>query len=403
MWAQQTARCVIQQVDKPEDLIRQAEIELHTQNWIRNIGAQATVREVITIPVVVHVIYFDETENISDLQIFSQLQVLNEDFRFLNEATDRIPQTFQDLAADVELEFCLVNVDPDGQATNGITRTQTTYECIGNTLKEPGLTPDGTPRLYYTDLGGRDIWDSQSYLNLYVANTCDGFIGRAKLPGTVSPNEDAPIIDNDHFGSNCTPTSFPFDLGRTATHEVGHFFNLIHIFGDADECDIDDLVSDTPLQKEPYTQCPSHPQVSCNSLDMFMNFMDYVDDRCMLMFTTGQKNRMLATLAPGGPRAGLATSSLCGVPAVPTEDALRVFPNPVGNCLHLDFETIATGTIDIRLYNAFGQLVYERINSNTFALKSIDTTNLTDGVYWLVVEYGDDRISRKVIKTGAWN
>ncbi len=396
MQAQQKARCEVQYLDDPIHLARQAEIETHTQNWIRNNERQTSVREVITIPVVVHVVYFDETENISDQQIYNQIQVLNEDFRFLNEDRDRIPSAFQGDAADVGFEFCLVNIDPEGNPTNGITRTQTMYECVGNTVDE--LAPDGTPRLFYSNKGGRDIWDSEQYLNLYVANTCGRFLGRAKLPGTVSPNEDAVTIDYDHFGDNCSPSSFPFDLGRTATHEVGHFFNLRHIFGDATGCSMDDLVEDTPLQDTAYFGCPTHPQLSCSSFDQFMNFMGFVDDRCMQMFTNGQRDRMMATLASGGPRNGLAMSSLCNTPSVPTEDVLTVFPNPVNDCLHLNFETSSSEKVAIRLFNPLGQIVYENKNQNPLALKSINTTNLAGGVYWLVIEYGDERISKKVMK-----
>lgn len=394
--AQQIPRCELEPVTDSAAILRQAAIELHTQNWIQANGAQASPREIITIPVVVHVVYLDSTENIPDQQIFDQIQVLNEDFRFRNEGTDRIPALFKEFAADVEIEFCLVNVDPDGTATSGITRTKTEFECIGNTLTT--LAPDATPRLYYTDKGGRDIWDSERYLNLYVAHICGPILGRAKLPGTVSPNEDAPVIDYDHFGDNCSPTSYPYDLGRTTTHELGHFFNLRHIHGDSDDCEIDDFVMDTPLQSMSYGGCPTHPQLSCDNFDMFMNFMDLVDDRCMKMFTTGQKNRILATLAPGGPRSGLAMSSLCGSTPIPTEDILTVFPNPVGACLHINFETKNTEKVDVRLYDVLGKLVYERKDSNAFAVKSIDTTNLSAGVYWLVVEYGDERIARKVMK-----
>jgi len=393
--AQQTPRCELQILETPEDLARQAEIELHTQNWIQNNSSQASAREVITIPVVVHVVYFDDIENIPDQQIFEQLEVLNEDFRFLNEDTDGIPSLFRGAAADVEMEFCLVSIDPGGEATTGITRTQTMYECIGNTVDE--LDGNGKPRLFYSDEGGVDVWDTEQYLNLYVANTCERFLGRAKLPGTASPNEDAPVIDYDHFGGNCTPSARPFHLGRTATHELGHFFNLRHIYGSNSGCNDDDFVADTPLQGAAYRGCPPHPQLSCSSFDQFMNFMDLVDDICMKMFTNGQKDRMLASLAPGGPRSGLAMHSLCAPPTVSTEDVLTVFPNPVRACLHFDFQTKHTGPVDVRLYNALGQLVYKR-RSNSFALKPIDTANLSAGIYWLVVAYEDEVVSRKVVK-----
>ena len=395
--AQQTTRCSHPPVTDPDYIQQQAELELLTQNWIKKNKKQAAAREVLTIPVVVHIVYSNEEENIPDQQVYDQMAVLNEDYRFLNANTDLIPTEFKDLAADVGIEFCLVNQDPFGESTSGITRTFTNYACIGNTVDSLG--DDGKPRLFFSDKGGKDIWDSNKYLNIYVANTCGRFLGRAKLPNTVSPLEDAPVIDYKYFGDNCTIDSRPFHLGRTTTHEVGHFFNLNHTFGDATGCEQDDLVADTPLQDAAYFGCPTYPKISCNSSDLFMNFMDFVDDRCMKLFTTGQKNRMLATLLDeNGPRRGLLENNLCAAPPTPPAEAiLNVAPNPVSDCIHFELESSFSGKVSVRLFDALGKLVYER-EENAFALKQINTGHLMDGIYFLILEYGDERISKKVMK-----
>ncbi len=397
--AQQITRCDHPPVTNPYYIQQQAELELLTQNWIKQNKKQAAARDVLTIPVVVHIVYSNEEENISDQQVYNQIAVLNEDYRLLNADTDRIPTEFSGLAADVGIEFCLVNVDPFGESTTGITRTFTNYSCIGNTVDS--LAEDGKPRLFYSANGGKDIWDSNKYLNIYVANTCDRFLGRAKLPNTVSPLEDAPVIDYEHFGDNCSIDARPFHLGRTTTHELGHYFNLNHIFGDATGCEQDDLVDDTPLQDTAYFGCPTYPKISCTSSDLFMNFMDFVDDQCMKLFTTGQKNRMLATLLDeNGPRRGLLENNLCATPPPPpAKDAITVAPNPVDECIHFELESSYSGKVSVRLFDALGKLVYER-EENSFALKRINTNHLMDGVYFLVLEYGDERISRKVMKVG---
>jgi len=268
------------------------DIENHTTNWIKK-NANNSTRAVVTIPVVFHVVYRTSAENISDAQIQSQLDVLTDDFRRLNSDADG---TWSQ-AADTEIEFCLASVDPDGNATNGITRTSTTVNGFG--------TNDAVK---FNSSGGKDAWPAGDYLNFWVCNIGGGILGYAQFPGG-SASTDGVVCGYQYTGTIGTATA-PFNLGRTATHEVGHWLNLRHIWGDGN-CNVDDFVSDTPTSDGPNYGCtPTH--VSCSSTDMVQNYMDYSDDGCMNLYTLGQKNRMQALFGAGGFRASLLSSNGCG-------------------------------------------------------------------------------------------
>jgi len=271
-------------------LHRMQELELFTQQWISENQNKVSLREIITIPVVVHIVYMDDSEDFTDLEVEAQIDGLTADFRKLNENAAIIPAEFRPLAADIEIEFCLATVDPNGKETNGIIRKETSIAGVGASYS------GSQRRICYDNLGGSDGWNPGDYVNIWVGQLSSGIIGQATFPGMVdSPNEDGVFIDPSAFGFFCS-TENGFFHGRTLTHEMGHFFNLHHIFKNG--CDpVGDYVDDTPMQEKSYRgQCPSHPQVSCGSADMFMNYMDYTDDNCLAMFTQGQKMRMLAAL-----------------------------------------------------------------------------------------------------------
>ena len=209
-----------------------------------------------------------------------------------------IPSTFSSLVADAEINFCLANRDPNGNATTGIVRVQTSQTSFS--------TNDG---MKSASSGGSNAWPTNQYLNIWVCNMSGGILGYAQFPGGAAAT-DGVVIGYTCFGTTGTAQA-PFNRGRTATHEVGHWLNLRHIWGDA-TCG-SDLVSDTPVHNTSNYGCPSHPRSnSCGtSAEMFMNYMDYVDDACMQMFSNGQKARMQALFVSGGARAGLATSPGC--------------------------------------------------------------------------------------------
>lgn len=277
---------------------RMAQIEAFTQNYLQqgNVKAPGVL---YTIPVVVHVVYNTTSQNISDAQIQSQINILNQDFRKLNSDVSLVPSAFTTLVADAQIEFCLASVSPTGAATNGIVRRQTTVTSFtsNNAVK-------------FTAQGGSDAWNTGQYLNIWVCNLGGGLLGYAQFPGGAA-NTDGVVCNVTAFGNTGTATA-PFNKGRTATHEVGHWLNLRHIWGDAN-CG-SDLVNDTPTQQTSNYGCPAFPRVTCSNGpngDMFMNYMDYTDDACMYMFTPGQKSRMLALFAAGGARASLTTSTGC--------------------------------------------------------------------------------------------
>jgi hypothetical protein len=279
-------------------------IEQHTNQFIQSNGASD--RAVITIPVVVHVVYNTAAQNVSDAQIQTQLTVLNADFRKLNSDVSGVPAAFAGLAADAEINFCLAQQDPAGLATTGIERRQTTVTSFS--------TNDNVKKFAN---GGLAAWDATKYLNLWVCNLSGGVLGYAQFPGGTLTT-DGVVITYTGFGTLGTAAA-PFNKGRTATHEVGHWLNLFHIWGDdGTGCTGSDNCADTPNQADENYGCPTYPQISCSngtSGDMFMNYMDYTDDACMFMFTTGQKARMQALFAAGGSRVGLLTSVGCNAPS----------------------------------------------------------------------------------------
>jgi hypothetical protein len=285
----------------PEIIQNMQEIEQHTQEYTIN-GVQS--RMVVTIPVVVHVVYKTNAQNISDAQIQSQIDVLNEDFRRLNADRNNTPSVFSGVASDVEIEFCLASVDPDGNSTNGIVRRQT---------NKPSFSNDNVKK---TNKGGSSPWPTGDYLNIWVCNL-SGYLGYAQFPGGPA-STDGVVCNFQAFGrGNQYQLYANYNLGRTATHEVGHWLNLRHIWGDGG-CSVDDFVSDTPLAGGPnYTggSCTFPGPNSCNEgagdlPDMFQNYMDYSDDVCMNLFTSGQKTRMQALFS--GSRASLLNSNGCG-------------------------------------------------------------------------------------------
>lgn len=291
------------------------QLEAQVQDWIKH-HPNGSGRTVLTIPVVFHIVHNGESigtgTNISNTQIMAQLDQLNDDFRALNADIGNVPSAFQAAVGDAEIEFCLAVRDPNGNTTTGIIRWNR------NTM---GWTPPPYTTTYIENtIKPATIWDRDDYLNIWSINMAGGILGYAYLP--MGPaNADGVVCLYSTFGSltNPFPGAAPYNLGRTATHEVGHWFNLQHIWY-SNGCGTDDFVSDTPLQDDEHFGCPSFPQVSCSNGpngDMFMNYMDYVDDDCMIMFTDGQGVRMQAAI--NGPRSSLLSSQGC-VPVTTTPE-----------------------------------------------------------------------------------
>ena len=274
----------------------QARIHDFTHRCMR--GEVATRQGITLIPVVVHVVYHAAAQNISDDQVRSQIATLNQDFRATNADLAKVPEPFRDLIADARIEFELASRDPAGNATSGITRTRSSRASFGH-------VDDGVKS---SQSGGIDPWDTRKYLNVWVCTLAGGILGYAQFPGGP-PETDGVVILHSAFGTTGTATA-PFDRGRTTTHEIGHYLNLSHIWGESRfaTCADDDHVSDTPVQYDKNYGKPTFPHFSCEGQphgDMFMNYMDYVDDEAMFMFTREQALRMAAALAE--PRKDLGT------------------------------------------------------------------------------------------------
>ena len=226
--------------------------------------------------------YNTNSQNISDAQIISQLDVLNEDFNRTNSDAFSTPTDFSSIVASMQINFCLAKRTPEGNSTNGITRTYTNSNSFQ--LYDTSMN--------YTSLGGDDAWDTEKYLNIWVCNVSGGILGWAQFPAAGDTNTDGVVIDFEHFGTIGTAI-YPYNLGRTATHELGHYFNLFHTWGD-NYCG-NDWVNDTPIQEEANFGCKTHPSISCNnSGDMFMNYMDYTNDACMNSFTEAPRDISIA-------------------------------------------------------------------------------------------------------------
>ena len=343
----------------------------------------------LNIPVVVHVVYKNPTENVSAAQIMSQLDALNADYRKLNADFSQTPSVFQPFGADMSIEFCLATEDENGNPTSGITRTSTS---------NPNFSQANDPKS--TATGGKDNWNPNLYLNIWVCDLASSLLGYATFPASLAsaPQKDGVVIDFAYFGTTGTATS-PFNLGRTATHEVGHWLNLRHIWGDAN-CG-DDFVNDTPTQQGPNSACPAFPTVSCGngpSGDMFMNYMDYTDDACMFMFSSGQKTRVNAAFA--NTRNQLATSAGCGAVKIVEHnaaDSFTLYPNPANNFITINMEA-SNKAIAVKVYSVAGSVVFsEKINNNAASQITVNTSEFNKGIYAVEVIYEQHRQIKKLV------
>ncbi len=334
-----------------------------------------------TIPVVVHIIHAGESigngPNLSQTKILEQLDILNDDFNQLNADQNLIPAEFAGLAANVEIEFCLARTTPDGNATNGITRSE--YGSISSiNFIESNIKP-------------QTQWDPTRYMNLWIVRMPDpSILGYAYLPSPtfLHTHLDGVVLSHLKVGNQNSTTR-----GRTLVHEVGHYLGLPHLWGFTEnDCDEDDFISDTPAVRTPYYGCPSYPQFTCGTSDMFMNYMDYVDDNCMHMFTEGQKtvmrsiiNNQRKSLISNTDTACSTTVSTNNSPEL--NELVKIYPNPCQDDLTIstpDNHTIQSITV----YDSSGrvldfQVIPHKDSSSTYYL---DTNAYQDGMHVLKIE-----------------
>lgn len=319
-------RCASTEYNKQLQSKKQAVSDQEFENWLApKVAALKAKRAanpnqtnaVITIPVVVHVIHngdaYGTGENIRDEQVLSQIQVMNEDFRRMlgTPGYNSHPD-----GADVEIEFCMAAVDPNGNPTNGIDRVNLGVASWNQSGVEGTLKPNTS-------------WDPNSYLNVWTARfggDLNGVLGYAQFPSSSglagmpanggAAGTDGVIMAFNAFGSSTIypagSYAAPYDKGRTTTHEVGHWLGLRHIWGDG-ACGVDDFCADTPESDASNGGCPSG-HMSCGTVDMIENYMDYTNDTCMNIFTNDQKARMLTVMDVSPRRASLKTSTACFSP-----------------------------------------------------------------------------------------
>lgn len=321
--------------------------------------------QVITIPVVVHVVYSSEQQNITDEQIHSQIDALNRDFRIQNDDLIDVDPDFSDLITDAEIEFKLASIDAEGFSTSGITRTSTSHGPFGNA------------DIYSTDKGGKDLWGTNEYLNVWVCDLAPGRLGQSSVPSIID-EQDGIVIDYLNFGTIDVDDEYAF--GRTAVHEVGHWLGLLHLQGLTSSCSDDDGIDDTPNQLTDYTSCNINRD-DCGTKDMMQNFMQSGADVCLLFFTEGQVIKMNKVLA--NERLELvenADNVLSIQDFARIEKRVIVYPNPTEN-QELSIHLPEGEEYQIVLKSLAGQVVLEQyvIGSEKIAVEDLD-----QGVYVLL-------------------
>jgi len=327
-------------------------------------------QDLLTVPVVVHVVYNNENQNLSDDIIYSQINALNRDFRKQNDDLLKVDNRFTNLIADANIQFKLTNLDPNNQESSGITRTKTTHGVFGNS------------DIHFTSKGGIDAWDPTKYLNIWVADLSPSFLGWSGNPSTINA-QDGVVIDFAVFGVN---NQTEYNLGRTTVHEVGHWLGLAHPEG-VGSCQEDDGIEDTPLQESSYFSCQKEAQ-SCGSYDMTQNFMQSNVDSCLLFFTKGQAVKMRSVLLKERKILSENAHSLVGFQDEHTPKNLSVLNTKEG----LRIQNLSR-PIAIYIYNIDGQLSFQK---NQTIEPFIETNDFKTGVYMLQLVSENELITQKI-------
>jgi len=384
---------------------QRVDVEAIAREWLNQNKKQGVV--VATIPVVFHVVHnlSIPEQNVPDSILYSQLEVLNNDYRRTNADTVNTRAEFDSLAADIEIEFCLANVDPTGSFTTGINRVTTTstdfsFSPFNNNVKT-------------TAGGGVEPWPTTDYLNIWVCDMYSGgsplVLGYAQFPGD-DPATDGVVMTYQHTGSRpWDAAAAPANLGRTASHEVGHYFGLRHIWGDG-ACDSTDYVTDTPNASAASQQICTLTNNTCNDPltepywngydppDMLENYMDYSTDACMNMFTKGQKDRMWSFLNTA--RSTLLSSTKCdgltGIEDIMSSDNVIIYPNPSSDMFTIEwpgeykFERM-------EVVDLVGKTILTENMTNVYAKYVVNTQNISEGIYFVKLINGNKITTSKIM------
>ncbi len=409
----QTIRCgyntYLKQIEQnfPDEYSQILAAEEEAKAYSNGTTTYKTNGGVYTIPVVVHIVYSSASQNIDDEFVTSQLEVLNEDFRRLNADADDTPTAFEGDAGDAQIEFCLAKQDPDGVIHSGITRTETDITSW-NLFADAG-DDNYADNVKFTNKGGEDAWPRADYLNIWVCNMVGGILGYATPPGGIS-TKDGVVIAYKYFGVDGAGAGV-YDKGRTATHEVGHWMSLKHIWGDDDfapdpNCGGSDGIDDTPNQGLATYGNPSFPRLDdCSPLSpgiQFMNFMDYTDDGAMNMFSNDQITKMRDILETS--RSTIPESNRCEEGGVDINEVLKnkliqltVYPNPSKGEFIFQMKNFENKEITVEIYNLTGELINRILVNNTGDDKVVfDAGILSAGDYLVKASDGEFILTQKI-------
>lgn len=349
----------------------------------------------ITIPVVVHILYNSAAQNISDAQVQSQIDVLNEDFSATNSDYRNYDAGYGSVKGDMDINFCLVQV----------IHKQTNHKSFGF-----------NDNMKYSNKGGSDAVDPMHILNIWVCDLGNKVLGFAYYPG-ISPEKFGVVCHTNAFGRGSQYNLFTdYDLGRTTTHEVGHCFGLVHIWGDR-TCGSDE-VDDTPLHNEPNFGCPEQGHLStCTGtpLEMWMNYMDYSDDRCMYFFSDGQVSRADFFIDTDPQLISIVNSACANARENRNDitiassntfnfsrsiaDNVSLYPTITSGQLTLSVNNSTGGKADINIYNQAGALMMKQqiVISNGKRYDRIDVSKLPDGIYFMEFSQATTNQTKKFI------
>lgn len=335
----------------------------------------------ITIQVVFHIVYHSPEQNIPDWIITEQMRILNEDFNLEHSLINNIPPYALYNASASGIRFELAGKDPDGNPSSGINRKMTAIENIGDKQTENQLD-----HIKIEELGGLNGWDPNKYVNIWVGNRTISIGYTVPLSSTPSSNEGL-IIHFQQIGTNDIP---PYNLGRTLTHEMGHYLGLLHPWGNELGCDNeDDGIADTPFQSEPNYGCEAAR--NCNIQSKAGNFMDFHDDECLLYFTRGQCLKMQNTLL--SLRPSLIKEGGVFEDYLPLEqEVIIIHAQEYGlDIYNNEFSPI----VDIQIFDLSGKKM-SSINMNGKYFYNFPTEGIPSGIYLFLLKRSEHQEIRKI-------